>query len=878
MATLPWFFIFFYLLKTTSSNHLSLSYDDHCSSFVPSSTKTSKYYFPSQLSSLTHTGYCSGGGIDPSYYAEFRTWNAHETEEKGLISVEGSLMLIEPTTVSDLLRKQTVRFKLHGFWSESSGRLCLVGYPYSIQGQSSYGPVSLKLNNLKNSTELNSLIIGTLESLSRTENDQNYLKPISIVLFPKLNYEYTLVSEEFDDSFSLESDLRPSLPLSSLPQFCSLLPVRKFNLKYGSHCISSAKNCTPFGAFIDYLPEHMLFNRLSCSEGDKRMRFLIKFQTSDDQLLLFPNSTLVGEGIWDSKKNELHVVACRLLNMTNSWENAHVGDCSTRLSLRFPAIWTIGNTSGIVGHIWSNKTVNASGYFDTIRFENSQRNQILMGSPDLKYEYTKMDRVKKFCPKRKLAKNKGNTYPNAFSRDMRFDLYVKTSERKLAWGYVEPLSVGTRFYKRRWYRENYHYSNSTFVSTPPPYNFNAGPVNISYLISIGPQFGESLDGILASLQRASTGTNIGSLEINAEGIYDETTGSLCMTGCRKTNFASEFVDCEILVNFQLPPQNSKENAHYIKGNIESTRGKEDVLYFKGLEMSSAAFDTTEAEESITKADVEIIVILVSNTLACVFSGLQLFHLRKHPDVLPFVSLTMLFALTLGYTIPLLLHLEGWFAKAISSHPNVLLGSGGWLQAKGLTEGVTQMILFLLQLRLLQHTWLARASDGNRNELWMVEKEVLLVASPLYVGAAFLTVFSIWTKKKHDVVMFYSALLSSFQEHPVSDALKSYGNLLVDSFLIPQILLNMFRDSRENGLSRSFYIGTTFVRLLPHVYGLYKAQTFNFFSVAWDAIVPFAGLLFATIIYFQQRFGGRWILPLKIRELEINKKVPTVEGD
>lgn len=35
---------------------------------------------------------------------------------------------------------------------------------------------------------------------------------------------------------------------------------------------------------------------------------------------------LVGEGLWDSKKNQIYFVACRFLNMAkNSYANAHVG-------------------------------------------------------------------------------------------------------------------------------------------------------------------------------------------------------------------------------------------------------------------------------------------------------------------------------------------------------------------------------------------------------------------------------------------------------------------------------------------------------------------------------------------------------------------------
>lgn len=45
------------------------------------------------------------------------------------------------------------------------------------------------------------------------------------------------------------------------------------------------------------------------------------------------------------------------------------------------------------------------------------------------------------------------------------------------------------------------------------------------------------------------------------------------------------------------------------------------------------------------------MVLISNTFSCVFLGLQLFHVKKQPELLPFMSLVMLVILILGYMIP-----------------------------------------------------------------------------------------------------------------------------------------------------------------------------------------------------------------------------------
>nr|XP_011459377.1 PREDICTED: uncharacterized protein LOC105349945 [Fragaria vesca subsp. vesca] len=145
--------------------------------------------------------------------------------------------------------------------------------------------------------------------------------------------------------------------------------------KLGHYCIL-AKNCTPISTSES--PRAVLFKDISCSEDNGRVRVLVEF--TDGRLnqyqcptLFNPNTTLVGEGSWDAKKNQLYVVACRFLNTTHSLNSTNVGDCSTRLSLRIHAEGTMGRTSNIVGQIWSTKTVTELGYFEKITFASRER-------------------------------------------------------------------------------------------------------------------------------------------------------------------------------------------------------------------------------------------------------------------------------------------------------------------------------------------------------------------------------------------------------------------------------------------------------------------------------------------------------------------------
>jgi len=366
-------------------------------------------------------------------------------------------------------------------------------------------------------------------------------------------------------------------------------------------------------------------------------------------------------------------------------------------------------------------------------------------------------------------------------------------------------------------------------------------------------------------------------------LYDAETGSLCMVGCR-TLGSNDSLDCEILVNFEFPPTN-RRNSGRIKGSIKSTREKSDSLYFEVLDLSANTYYRDEA--SIWRMDAEIIMVLISTTLSCVFVGLQLFHVRRHPHVLPFTSLVMLSILTLGHMIPLMLNFEALFLRN-SRRRSIFFDSGGWIEANEVIVRMVGMVAFLFQFRLLHRTWSARRGDGNQKALWIAEKRVLFVVLPLCAAGALVAVIANWGNNENDAVMDTYSL--STNPRSLWGDLKSYAGLVLDGFLLPQILLNLFWNSRERALSCGFYMGNTLIRLLPHAYDLYRAHKYfhqydgsyiyanpgaDFYSTAWDVVIPLGGLVLALIIYLQQKFGGRFIFPRRFRDLEGYEKVPVV---
>ncbi|KAJ1401893.1 hypothetical protein SESBI_28417 [Sesbania bispinosa] len=896
------------------------SYKDHCASIIPELTPTSNTKLrlnPFPLGDH-HTGYYIGGDsiIDVgaswnrfSFYLTSR--NTHATEDPNLFKIAGTISFRSTNSISygdgsyygrQRYRRGYITFKLDGFWSESSGKVCMVGTGsgHSKTGNSIHLDAVFKLNNVFKASNITSLVSGSLESLG-SEKDENHFEPISVLMFPKSNYNYTLDSIEDDKEFSSSSgnDAEEGFPLNldSL-SFCKYplsWAIKRLQLEYSSEC-SSSKNCTPVSESSGQLPSVMSLKGIECSHTNKhRMRVLVEFSDVNYYWVnqsFNTKSMLLGEGWWDEGKNMLYVVACHIMGKESSLAGTQVGDCSIRLKLRFPSIWSINNTNTIVGKIWSNKTANDPGYFKMITFRNDE--DLRVGGLGIKYEYSLLDKVNQSCPTHKPVESQGKRYPDAYSYDMRFDLSVRESKKRVAWGSSTPLSVDDHFYELGLptYSDSFS-STSRDVLAEILNNNNGSLFNISYKISISAMSYSMFDR--DSLFNMSSS----SVKISAEGIYDSGAGTLCMVGCRDLvsnngTPISHSMDCMILVKFQLPSLDTN-GGRYIKGSVESTREKSDPLYFKPLRLSAVAYYTETARKNVWRMDMEVIMALVATTLACVFVGLQLYHVKRQPTVLPFISLIMMSILTLGHMIPLVLNFEALLTQN-PKNKNLVFGNGVWvevLKRGGLLEvneisvRLITMVAFLLQFRLLYLTWSSRKTGESKKGLWASERKAAYVTFPLYAAGLLIALLFKLKKDGDDVAI----VTPGYQKHPSSwDNIKSYGGLVLDGFLLPQIILNLFSNMRENVLSCSFYSGTTFVRLLPHAYDLYRTHfaagqdngsyyyadpSEDFYSTAWDIVIPLGGILLAIIIYLQQRFGPHYILPHRFKGSKVYEKVPVV---
>ncbi|GAB2298677.1 hypothetical protein Dimus_032748 [Dionaea muscipula] len=919
------------LFSTSPSSTFSFlppppSYSYHCNDLVPESTQSDPFPAPPQFLQLTNAYVQNADQIlppDRRFSADFSPYKISQTLTPGILKIDANLRINArapiPSYPSNLGNRRfrvyggtkypslsSMHCWLSGFWSSSSGQLCMVGSvlrnPGSGYSDSRRPGVVLKMKYPMNSTISSILVTGSLESMD-PEGSSGHFRSIHVMGFAMMNYEYGAVKSEIENGWCAKvSDGSLSLP----PDTSCLEVIRMsdaFELEYGrSSCDHGNNNCSQrINGLL--LGRFMSMNMIDCPER-QTMRVIFRFSNTsrvyNGYLQPFdPSRVLVAEGAWNADKSGICFVGCRISGFLDSTVNASIRDCSYRLSFVFPSVFSIRSRSVIAGQIWSNKSVTETGSFDRIGIRSSGFRQMALRS--IRYEYTETERAAKYCTRK--AVNDGKVYhpDHRYTRDMKFDVQVKNNKGQEAFGHASPLFVDGQLWQDR--------NRLGF-----PMNTNQTQMqllNVSYQISFNPR---------AEFQLGSQSfSSMEEISISTDGILDIGTGLVCMVGCRRrrVDIRSEPLDdCQVFISIQFPSPNSSNKARgelIIKGTINSKREKTDPLYFEQLELSSSAaslLSKREAVASIWRMDLEIIMALMSNTLMCIFVVLQLFHLKKHPDALPFVSIVMLTALALGHMIPLLLNFEAFLSsrrRQSRRERDVLFGDDTWVEVDQVLVRVITMIAFLLECRLLQLTWLSRGTGtgtgtGSTNEsqkkgLWVAEKKVVSWCFPLFIGGLLIAwLLHPWRRSSSSQSRFLHLRAMQHRQSRTFSLwgdLKSYGGFILDCFLLPQIMFNAISDAKEKAqaqaLSPPYYFGITAVRLVPHLYDLFRAHAssvlkldlwymyanpgFNYYSTAWDIIISCCGLGFVVVLFLQQKLGGRWFLPRRFKERFAYQKVP-----
>ncbi|KAG6484031.1 hypothetical protein ZIOFF_060824 [Zingiber officinale] len=917
---------FWTISSASAASHGEISYAEHCGDTVPESEATALVVKHFDHISFRN-GYFSGGAglfsqVDTSAVfappsVNFQTKSLHKTEKNGTLRIQAAMTLFG---ASQNQRQHWRRFSPHavveeatfedlaGFWSESTGKVCMVGRGVYSDGQGkSFLLSAVLILNLPTVSNLNTTLIdGEVEILNRVGQPNNFgsnsitvlayyaPNPYHFTIFPQATSSCSAVKIEEDSS-----EIEPA-------RACPFLFNQVFRIDYKNSADCAEGSCRPLGKSLWFTPRFLSLNQIFCLENGS-INFYLDFSNSSSypyDMPMRPERSLVGEAYWDRQRKQFCLLTCRVIN-ADSPEHPHVGACDVGLTLWFPTVMTLKERSDVVGRIWSNKDKIDAEYFDmaSIHSLNDGWNRI----HGLKYNYTEADSVGNSCSNRITTSSESGhqVYPGPKSLGgVRLGINMNDAKGKRTWREANFLSVGDSVFE-------YHYRRKSGIRSSGAANTSIWNVGFEITKRSNP-FDDDFE------------IN----ELAAEGVYNSATGRFCMKGCRYPkqpgqvaargddggvrpspatcaigDVADHFVATdpsspddgfdrsrkESLVGRLLPAGGEGERFFpcaaaespktrtspppllwpggalspfsrtgssfdfsvnndevHLDGTIRSTRIQSQPLYFDTIRISSSNnMGGREIDRSVWRMDVELIMVIITLTFSCICIALQIFHVKKQPHILPSVSITMLLVLVLGYAIPLVLNFEALFMHQTK-----------WISAHKVIVRMISIIALFLSLRLAQLAWSSRSSAEDNRESWVQERHALKWCLPLYAAGALLA----WLMSSEWAVLI------------------SYSGFVLDGFLLPQIVFNMAQQSKGKVLTPFFYVGIVVTRALPHLYDVYRSRSYvaihstniygseewDFYSTAWDIIIPCEGLLLASIVYLQQRFGSECLVPKRLR--------------
>ncbi|CAL4955174.1 unnamed protein product [Urochloa decumbens] len=819
----------------------------------------------------TSTGHFSGGGdlhfAQDRYYPHafyFSPRSTSATTDPAVTHLSATLTL-EGTRLAGRHHgdPHSVSFDLDGYHSTATGELCMVGSG-SYARDDGFGVVLLSAVVLRLTVPRPANLSVPFVTGRLGGADFNH---ITLVAYAEAGYEYGETAS--CPPAPPASGARRVLPVTAAGFSCgrlrALLGRYSYSLDYkpGGHAAASG--------FFPLRRGHrsMYINQVRCSAAadDNAVRAYMVFYTDEPAAgpsnytgrrwgrgreFMVGDEALVADGFWDASRSRLCLRACRVAVASSGSQSGAddlaVSECgSIGVSFWFPAVWSVRDRSVAAGMIWnatggnSDGDAAAGGVIAVSRTGGNYRGNM----SDIKYNYTLVEDAKKhYDAMPELSKEKKGRFPgNTSYRDFAFGFYLKKQGGLPRSGYAWPVTIGSAFVEG-----NALIADAAFGAEEA--NNKQRLLNVSYDLQYYVMNSSGNGNSPHQLRRLS-----------AEGVYDTKTGSLCMVACQQVTTGSSS-DCEVLVTVQFAPTDAAAARERAVGKISSLRKKTDPLFFEPLEFVGDGMYVEQEADSISRMDMESIMLVASMLLSCAFTALQLRHVKNHPEALPATSTTMLVVLALGYAIPLVLNLEDTYGDSNDRRRQYFfrLASGGLLELNGLVLRVTTVLALVLQLRLLHLAMSSRRSTtddqagGNKHDDG-VERSTLWVCLPLYALGA---------------VAVWIAHMTDAKPGPalVGD-LAAYAGLVLDGFLLPQVVRNALSGYSKvrPALSPWFYAGVAAIRAAPHAYDafrkrghvlasyVYASPRDDLFGAGWDVAVPCGAALLVAVLFLQQRRGG-----------------------
>ncbi|KAM3332102.1 hypothetical protein ACQJBY_027745 [Aegilops geniculata] len=861
--------------------------DDNETLLLTSFFQISTGYF--SFSEGAHSLFSAAADDDP--YGSYRSFSlfphgVYRTSDKDLVHLTATLTLTGPRvhTYRGRGRREnytgsaSVSFILDGFYSSASLELCMVGKgtEHSVDGSPKHYPdVVLRLRvpdrpSLTDPFVTGSLQVsdfGAIQLLAYAEGD---------------NYKYASEGAACSAPTPTQPARDSYHALGSGFAWCAHLKqqlVTAYRLENGG----------------EPLLRRMHVNQMQCTEdGAVRAYVVFSNDTGSTERHRFFNhrqhrfsvdeEAVVAEGRWDTARGLLCLRACPVVRSASapSVPAVREHECGIGMSFWFPAVWTMRDRSVVAGMLW-NSSQTGTGSKDGVTTASSidvaddgfidltddHRSSNLS---DVKYSYndTMVAEAKKhYYLKLKKEKIKGSrSFPGNYTyRDFEFRFFVQSSGN----GEANPVTIGSVMVSGDRLAADDSFSQAAIVDTKQDL------LNVSYDIGYyAPPDGwvRPKNGSYRYMHTPETRRRI-----SAEGVYDPKRGILCMVGCRDHNGST---DCHVLVTVKFASLLRARGEGEGRGVISSLRDKSDRLFFKKSDIILYGMYSHQVSEAISRMDLEGIMLVASTTLSCVFTVLQILRTKKNPEAAPATSITMLAIVTLGYLTPLVLNFDTLFMSRRSRYSMYWMSD--WREVNEVVMRAPTLVAFVLQLRLLQLVWSGRRRSADQSKSAtpspvVSERIVLQICLPLYVLggalAAAVHVINVSAAGEEPLVVRIGGEPATIWEDLVS-----YGGLILDGFLLPQIILNAsLAGSGVRAISPWFYAGVTMTRVVPHVYDVVRRQIYepsmsssdlyasprgDLFGVAWDIIIPCGAGVLAVLVFLQQRLGGSAVLPSQRR--------------
>ncbi|XP_048568771.1 uncharacterized protein LOC125549384 [Triticum urartu] len=811
-------------------------------------------------------GQFSGGAdglfspVDDPYKARpfhFLPHGASRTDDPALVHLTGTLTIFGPRSWRRgshqyYSEAASIAFVLDGYHSSASRELCMVGTgtEHAVDGSvKQYHDAVLRLHVPSPPSLADPLVSGSMEGSSD-------LGTISLLAYAGGDHY------KYDDSGRAACSPGPSMlpasgslrALGGVNSVCAHLKEQlmiSYRLEHGRTVLPRMRvnqmQCSADGAALHAYA--VLFNDTRPTErGYRRRRFLVG------------DEALVADGHWDESRRMLCLRACRVTLPAPA--SAPVVDCGIGMSFWLPAVWTMREKRAVAGMLWNSSQADT----ESMSIIDDQRSNANIS--DVKYSYndTMLEEARKHHQKISNGKKMigSDSFPdfNSSNGDAEFSFQALDIR-----GQAYPVTIGLRMVadniladddasSRRWV---------VFGSTPTTAAARRAVVddmkedllNVSYVI----RYSAPGDKIRVRPSNAAHYSNysVEKRKILAEGIYDRKRGILCMVGCQERTGST---DCQTLVTVQFASLGSKVPEHG-SGAISSLRDKTDRLFFAKINFTMHGMYSAQVANAISRMDMESVMLVASTTLSCVFTILQILHTKRNPEAAPATSVTMLAVLTMEFLAPLVLNSEALFASRRSQY-HELHPTSRRIEMNEVMMRAPTLIAFVLQLRLLQLAW-----SGRRTST-MSEWTVLWICLPLYALGGIVAAVVHVINARASTIGMAGWRVTIWQD------LVSYAGLILDGFLLPQVILNAsLGASRARAISPWFYMGGTMLRLMPHAYDVVRAQIYkpsmrssklyasphdDLFGAAWDMVIPCGVALLAFLLFLQQRLPGTESLP------------------